>query len=110
MTRIIICLTTILFLLLLILFCQNRTQETFMNYLSVADNRDLYVRYLDYLHGGYQIPNQVRMNMGYYIYDIYGFPHFVNTYSDPYLMRQNVPHFKGHYFHMPHDRKIIKVG
>ena len=39
-------------------------REKFANYLSVADNRDLYVRYLDYLHGGYQIPTHRRMNMG----------------------------------------------
>lgn len=110
MCRIIISIITVLFLLLLIFLCQNQKQENFMNYLSVADNRDLYVRYLDYLHGGYQIPTQLRMNMGYYIYDIYGFPHFVNYDSDPYLIKQMVPHFKGHYFHMPHDRKIIKVG
>ena len=110
MTRIKTTLLAILFLLLLILLYQNQKQESFMNYLSVADNRDLYMRYLDYLHGGYQIPTQLRMNMGYYIYDIYGFPHFINSYSDPYIMRQNFPHFKGHYFHMPHDRKIIKVG
>ena len=84
-------------------------KEKFANYLSVADNRDLYVRYLDYLHGGYQIPTHRRMNMGYYIYDIYGFPHFVNYRSDPYFLNPHFPDFKGHYFHMPHDRKVIKI-
>lgn len=83
--------------------------ERFANYLSVADNRDLYVRYLDYLHGGYQIPTYKRMNMGYYIYDIYGFPHFVNYRSDPYILNPHLQDFKGHYFHMPHDRKVIKI-
>ena len=109
MSRIIGTIILLLFLLCLIWNCGGKHKEKFMNFLSVADNRDLYVRYLDYLHGGYQIPTQYRMNMGYYIYDIYGVPHFVNYHSDPYLMSQNVPHFKGHYFHMPHDRKIIKV-
>ena len=103
--RVILVFIGIIFLLLWNLF----GKENYVNYLSVADNRDLYMRYLDYLHGGYQIPTYQRMNMGYYIYDIYGFPHFVNYRSDPYIVSQNFPNFKGHYFHMPHDRKIIKI-
>lgn len=109
MKKIILSLVFILFLLVLIKYFSSTSKEDFNNFLSVADNRDLYIRYLDYLHGGYQIPTHQRMNMGYYIYDIYGFPHFINYYSDPYLTRQNMPDFKGHYFHMPHDRKIIKL-
>ena len=101
---------TLIFIGLLFLIIWNFSgREKFANYLSVADNRDLYVRYLDYLHGGYQIPTYKRMNMGYYIYDIYGFPHFVNYRSDPYILNPNFPDFKGHYFHMPHDRKVIKI-
>ena len=109
MNRIRFILSIVLFILLII-FNLRQKSEKFMNFLSVNDNRDLYVRYLDYLHGGHHIPTHHRMNMGYYIYDIYGFPHFINNYSNPYLMRQNLPHFKGYYFNMPHDRKIIKIG
>jgi hypothetical protein len=83
--------------------------EKFLNYLTVADNRDLYMRFLDYIHGGYHIPEYIR-NRGYYVYDIYGNPHYIDAYADPYLTDPYFPDFKGHYFHMPHDRKVIRIG
>ena len=93
----------ILFVLVLIKYFSNKKKEAFTNFLSVADDRDLYVRYLDYLHEGY------KMNKEFVIYDIYGVPHLINKYSNPYIISQSNPNFKGHFFQMPHDLKIIKL-
>jgi|TARA_X000000950_G_C13505953_1_gene493733 hypothetical protein len=85
--------------------------ENFANYLSVVDNRDLYVRFLDYLHGGYQLPDAYRR--GYIVLDRYGYPHYLDYRSDPYLLNlHRFPtnlNYQGHIWHQPHNRKIIKI-
>jgi hypothetical protein len=103
--------SVIIFLIALFIYLL-LTKEKFTNYLSVADNRDLYVRFLDYLHGGYTIPEKYRR--GYFIYDIYGFPHYVDYRADPYFFNINknqnfMPSYQGFIWQQPHDRKIIKI-
>lgn len=104
----------LLFTLILIIFLCiiiKNLPENFVNYLSVADNKDLYVRFLDYLHGEYQLPDAYRR--GYFIYDIYGFPHYIHHKSDPYIINYNrFPNefnYPGQIWHQPHNRKIIKI-
>ena len=60
------------------------------------------MNFLNYFHGMYP-------DKGYLIYNSYGYPHYLNSRSDPYLINPNYQDFKGLYWRMPHDRKIIRI-
>tara|TARA_B100000123_G_scaffold262445_1_gene230540 strand:- start:233 stop:547 length:315 start_codon:yes stop_codon:yes gene_type:complete len=93
-----------LLLLVLLIICRNK--EHFTNYLSVYDGKNFYMRFLDYIHNGYRNPINQRKSL--LVNDLRGSPYLFNQYSDPYIIEPSFQDFKGFFWQMPHNRRIIK--
>ena len=101
--KIVLLLLTILLLFIYLLF----SNEKFTNYISLYDGKDFYMRFLDYIHGSYRHPNYKRK--GLMITDLRGESHLIDSKSDPLLVNPQFQDFKGFFWGMPNNRKIIMI-
>lgn len=97
----------ILLLLVILFIILQQRKESFINYISVYDGDKSYMNFIDYIHSFYKGPSYKRK--GLLVTDLRGDPHFLNRYSDPYVMNPRFQNFKGFFWGMPHNRKIIRI-
>jgi len=97
----------LLLVLILLFFCILPKQERFTNYISLYDDKNFYMRFLDYIHGSHRIPNYKRKSL--LVTDLRGNPHLIDNRSDPLIVNPTNQNFKGFYWGMPHNRKVIRI-
>ena len=115
----------VLALIIFLFIVLYKTTEKFHNYLSVYDGDKSYMRFLDYIHGHPQYPNNLNypnnlrypINLNYPINprkglmltDLRGDPHLIDYRSDPLIVNPEAQDYKGMVWGMPHNRKIIVI-